>query len=370
MGTFALIIATAGTAMDSDSVAPEFVAIPWGDPALADGDMMTVIGPTWCLGAKKAGGTWGRADSSLPLSGWIVSGSETNDASLLISLDRQQLGSDLRMDVTLVGSTNLSLAVELLGESGDVVGAIPSEEFGADVAVAVMKTLLLPLQRFPQAGGVRIRRERGSVVIYNTTLTRISALGWAEPLQGTAVGGDGLQYHSLTGAVFEVDAVGVHATRAVADETLAPESLAAVLTNTLDQADSAWARTGTNQQMGASVSRGVVYVNAALGRDTFTGLDAAAPMATGARIASTATNAIANDGPKATIRAGLSVAGGQGAVVIQGGIYREDVELTGGAVAVRIAGDVRIMGSPSILAPLVTSGTQTNGAQLAKKDAS
>jgi hypothetical protein len=84
----------------------------------------------------------------------------------------------------------------------------------------------------------------------------------------------------------------------------------------------------------------VIYVDQKVGSDTYTGRRAVA---------------VASDGPKKTIRAGLVAAAARDTVVIEGGRYSEDLDVVGRDVRVQVEGRVELLGGESHVSAITPS---------------
>jgi hypothetical protein len=352
----------ASTGQNPPAPAPEVVVIPWGDPALVNGDEITGVGPAWCTGASKLGGAWVSNLDGSPIPGWAVDEPETNSACLLIFLNRSLVTNDLRMGVTLSLSTGAVVGVDLLDGRGAAAGANPVGELAAGQDAAAVSSIVLPLRQRPEASVIRIRREGGGVVVYNTTLTPANGDGVDNAGQGglVAVGGAG---GAPSTAVNE-------GANSAASQTVAVDVEPGGLDGdgVLSTGDLAMVDLGTNIQMRVQPGARVIYVNSRTGRDTSTGR-----MATVSEVdlpggAQSPSAPAAVDGPKATIQAGVAASGPMGTVVVQGGDYWENINNSGRAINIRIDGDVNLTGMPSLPAPPPAEGAiRTNGVQATER---
>jgi hypothetical protein len=350
VGVGALIIARAGTAQESTPALLDAAVIPWGDPVLVDGDAIAAIGPAWCLGASKEGGAWNSNLAGTPIPGWVVEETDTNPSCLLIRLDRSLMTNDLRMDVTMSASTGAVVGVELIDAQGNAVDPNPVlGDLVGSQGVAIISSVVLPLRDRPAASVVKIRRECGSVVVYNTMLSPIGSAG-PDATGQLAVGvPNGLN----------IDVGG--------DQELSTNAVATLVGADGDQTHlpsgdgAAPVESGrTNGAPSETPAASVIYVDAENGNDANTGRRDVASVRVISVEAGGSGAVEVVDGPKATIGAGLAIATGRDRVVIRSGNYAEQLNVAGHDVKVRIDGVVNLKRRPAAVIPLSESRSGTN----------
>ena len=134
----------------------------WGDPRFTVGDRYEYAGPAWWLGSFQEGGLW-------LANAWHVPAWASNGVGRLnIDLDREQLASDLWLDVVLYDAAGAALHVDLYDTNDFVVVPNLYSNLLTGCNAVTLERLAVPLRDFPAAVGIRLQRDTGEVVVYAT----------------------------------------------------------------------------------------------------------------------------------------------------------------------------------------------------------
>lgn len=149
---------------DADADPLSRAIMMWGHPRFTAGDSYQyTTRPQWWLGASKSGGAWTNGS-------WHVEAEATNDASLLIHLDRASFSNSVRVDITLIDRVGAVLETDLLATNG---AAVATNLFGNLILgsdIEVMRQVSVDLPAHPLAGSIRLRRGAGEITIYETVV--------------------------------------------------------------------------------------------------------------------------------------------------------------------------------------------------------
>lgn len=292
--------------MDENPISRAYIA--WGDPQFTSDDNYDYAHPDWFLAAYKNGGEWMAARcggvTNMPLvSAWHVSANESNDiGSLSVDLDRAVLTNNLVYAVHYLDSSNSSLYVDLLDADGEVV----VEDLYGNLMTGddqdAMIWLAVPLVEFTNAAVIHLRRGTGDVVVYEGQLY----------IDEDGDGLDADQERQLGFSDYRVDTDG--------DGVSDYEAYFHKKNDNQPEPPDP----GKEKDKGR---KGIVYVDQAVGNDTYTG-----------RAASVSRK----KGPKKTVHGGLSVAETNDTIIIRSGNYNEDLNIQGKDVHVFIEGNVRL----------------------------
>jgi len=203
-----------------DDVPLSRVVIDCGDQQFTLGDVYTYTGPAWWLGAIKFGGLW--QDDS-----WHVPESaERGEGQFVIDLDRSLLASDLVLELDLYDHPNSSLYFDLLDTTHTVVASDCYGNLTVGSDMDVSRKLTIPLESYPDATALKLRRGSGKVTVYQLMLyidqdgdglddDQELQLGsdpldsnspWSVPgriqVEDFDVGGEGVAYHDTTSGNF------------------------------------------------------------------------------------------------------------------------------------------------------------------------
>ena len=317
-----------GMTDDLDIVNPISRAyIQWGSPWFTDGDDYDYARPDYFLGAWKDGGDWfstfvkpeaGRvmmksAELSTQ-SGWHAASMESNVVeSLNLALDRGILTNNLVYAIHYWDSAQASLFVDLL----DTNAAIVIEDLygnlmeGTNAEAVVL--LAVPTASFTNAAVIQLRRGTGKVVVY-------------EGLVYIDEDGDGLdadQERQLGTSDYNVDSNGDR----IGDYEEYFHKTNNVVPIKPDVDDDEDVDDDGDKDKDKT---GIIYVDQALGNDTFTGRASAI---SGKK-----------KGPKKTIHNGMAAVDADAAhtLIIKSGVYNENLDLRGKNVKVVIEGNVKL----------------------------
>ena len=144
-----------------DSNALSRVVIRWGDPAFTVGDEYAYPGPAWWLGAAKDGGHW---LSNPPA--FHVGADETDAASLFIFLDRAALTTDVRLATVFFDHPGGQLFADLVDSNAANVASNLYGNFMTGGNVLMETVVSVPLEAYPDAAAVQLRRGAGEVTVY------------------------------------------------------------------------------------------------------------------------------------------------------------------------------------------------------------
>lgn len=126
------------------------------------GDEYVYPAPAWLVGIWKEGGTW---------ASWYV-GPEVpaGEAALFIALDREMLTENLVMDMTYIDHAGSSLYADLLAEDLTEVALDLFGNLLTGTGVELTGSWDIPLEDYPEAAIIRIRRGEGEITINELTL--------------------------------------------------------------------------------------------------------------------------------------------------------------------------------------------------------
>ena len=145
--------------------------LSWGRPEFTAGDLYLAPGPSWWLGAWKVGGAWWPE-----LAAWHVPEAEpAGQGSLWTAVDRTVLTNDLTMQMEVVNLIDGSLFVDLADTNGCMLATNLYGELTGSVGEWASLGLRIPLQAYPDAALIGLRREAGEVWVFETRLTPAEA---------------------------------------------------------------------------------------------------------------------------------------------------------------------------------------------------
>ncbi|HBA83476.1 MAG TPA: hypothetical protein DCZ95_05210 [Verrucomicrobia bacterium] len=149
---------------DVDSNPLSRVVIEWGHTNFSLGDEYAYAGPAWWLTARKNGGDWTNGV-------WRVSALESNNVgSLWVSIDRALMTNALVYEVTFIDYSNSQLRADLLTTNGAVVLADLAGNLVEGTGASVTRTLEIPLDDYPDASIVQLRRVHGAAEVCKSLL--------------------------------------------------------------------------------------------------------------------------------------------------------------------------------------------------------
>ncbi len=157
--------------------------IDWGSERFSFDDEYIYPRPAWSLGAWKVGGIWlrqevavdgeggadGEADA-LITSSWYVHPDDQEEAGLWLLLDRELLTSDLALEIEYWDEPGSDWRVGLSDADGNVLVADLFGNLAEGSDTAQRKRLDLPLERYPAASWIHVRRLSGGMNVYESLL--------------------------------------------------------------------------------------------------------------------------------------------------------------------------------------------------------
>jgi len=270
------------------------VYIQWDMPlSAASGYPYDFAGAQWFLGAYRHVPENGNGGSGL----YIVLNREILDVNMICALHYIDDG-DQPLYVDLLDANGAVLAADLYGNL--MTGS------GADMTFI----LELPLARSPDAAVIRLRCDGGDAAVLDSRI-------YAE--RGRGIGGSG-----------GCDYAAEHAVDAGESGLIAGDCPACAAQTAASGDDnlerSAQVKQSTDTTAGSFSSSAIIrYVDQMLGDDEFTGCSQ---------------EVCGRDGPKRTIRGGISAADGVDMLIIKAGVYGEDLDIKDRDIKVVIEGDV------------------------------
>ena len=347
--------------VDSNAVSRAYIR--WGDPQFTTGDEYEYAHPDWLLSVYKKGGEWG-LDAGTTQSCWQVlyrsngvsEYGSSEVASLNIDLNRTILTNNLRYAVHYEGGSasavadravlDASLFVNLLDTNGVMVAENLFGNLLAGSNETSMVVLNIPTAKFPEAAVIQL------MVCHSRDLSAIAIPAEAEsgnlgkqasgfPTRSgmTEINNDceifiyeGLLYIDEDGDGLDADQERQIGT---SDYCLDSNSNG---TNDYDElfgggdSGNGGGGGGGGDEPGDDdndqATKGIIYVDQAIGNDEFTG-----------RLSHVAAS---KKGPKKTVYGGLSIVETNDTIIIRSGDYRENLDIRGKDVKVRISGKVRL----------------------------
>lgn len=335
----ALVVCCASRASESTAVASPSASTPavimWGQPTDGDENAVTPIGPTWCVSARKQGGSWSPSIAGTTIPAWTVSRSDTGSPALVMGVAQSLLNADLRLDIAIMSAAGATVRVDLLDALGtpETVG-----RFTLDAAPASIASIELPTASRRGVTAIRVQRESGEMSIYSTVLTPVSQVASLNTISSPRI---------ISAATIAASGrAHLQATDAAQSER-SPESIDAAATSVprevLEYLVAFAEVTVSNVVPATHLDAAIVYVDPTTGSDCFQGRRPS-PATTAVRVDGISTIGLAADGPKATIGAGLASAGPGDLVIIRGGNYGEPLNLAGRPGRVKVEGTVNLAG--------------------------
>ncbi len=152
---------------DLDDVPLSRAHVGWGDPRYTLGDDVVYTWPPWMVAAYRDGGHW---QTNPPAYWYVEAGATAGVGRLFLEVDRALLTNDTVLSLQLLDATNGVLHADLY-DAGMVV--VATNLFGNLLGAAdapLHLVLPLPLEAYPAAVGVRLRRETGPVTVFESLL--------------------------------------------------------------------------------------------------------------------------------------------------------------------------------------------------------
>ena len=284
--------------------------IPWGDPWFTQTNDVTYTWPKWMIAAYCDGGEWVWSSVGHAWKAEDVPGSP----SLHMEVDRELLTNNAVLKFSVSADSTASLFLDLYDSNEVIVASNVGANLLSDIGTNAVRSVVVPFEFFPEAVGLRLRCERGRVFIGDSLLyvdqngdgyDSDQALQLGIPdiatSQKSALGDIGTPMQPMPSDITQLPVI--KRKKTVAQGSISSES----------QVRSTGAR--------------IIYVDKSLGNDTWSGA-----------IPSVQTN----DGPKKSISAGRAHLQKSDTLVIRTGSYKEDLDISGLDVEVRIEGDVKL----------------------------
>jgi hypothetical protein len=323
--------------IDSNAVSRAYIR--WGDPHFTQAEQYEYAHPDWLLGAYKVGGEWfyQEGESNTFISGWYTTRDSlqvseygsSSAGSLCVDLARNILTNNLRYAVHFGGrdgqpcpSDYPFISLNLLSTNGQMIAenlygnlfSITNDYSGetrfivsANCTNDLVIILNVPLMRFPDAAVIQLRHGAGEIIIY-------------EGLLYIDEDGDGLDADSERqlgtsdyNADTDGDGVSDYAEWRNGRDPTRPDN-------------------GDDDDDDVHDKKGIIYVDQAIGSDSYTGYSAEVATLKGGK----------KKGPKKTVRGGLSIAGERDTIVIRSGNYGENLDISGKNLKVVIEGKVKL----------------------------
>lgn len=148
---------------------PGMLSIHWGDPAVTAGDHANVGGPSWFVSAFKVGGVW---DAQTPA--WRVAAEDTDSTrALIVSFDPVTVPKNLTLRQRLLDTAGGVLTVDLLDANRNPVAINLSGNLIQGLGGIREVVTAISLAPYPNATAIRLHRERGEIVLLETTLSAL-----------------------------------------------------------------------------------------------------------------------------------------------------------------------------------------------------
>jgi hypothetical protein len=147
--------------------------VAWGDTNYTSGDEFSCPAsywPDWGMAACKVGGQWG-IDTNDYRTFWYVAPSDTNSDCLRMEVDRTILSSNLVLDLSFFDYTNSAMYLDLCDTNGNVLATDPYGNLMSGLGQASSVTIDIPLQQYPDAAEIVLRRDSGEMTIYESLLS-------------------------------------------------------------------------------------------------------------------------------------------------------------------------------------------------------
>lgn len=368
------------------SPAPSSSLIDWGNPDATFGDYFIPDVQSFIAEAFKFGGTWIRVSDGT--TGWSVSPAEAGFAALEIDLNLTSRTNDLNMRTGFYDATGAALYVDLLDEDGHVVATNVAGNLLSGSGAGKQSDVTLPLAAHPGTAMIQLRCDYGGVIVYSTELSLKQAgaadagraLGDASAGTMTSAGNAGDLAMVNDGSNSQAVATGA---QNGSNTNAATENALPFLAHSGGKVVYVDAHTGSDRNSGRVSPSAALIIKARLasagarltknaGTMTLASSNTVAG-ALGQRPSgdlSSVTNSLTEDGPKATIAAGLREAMPDDTLVIYSGSYHESLNLAGRKGTVRIEGSVNLSGTgqghrPDAVLDIAADaqGAGTNGVQ-------
>ena len=288
--------------------------------------------PPWLGLVFKSGGEWG-FDESCGLTAWHVDATEKPGVgSLNVVVDRTILTNEnlvYAMHYFDSSTNSSSMFLDLL----DIKGAMVVKDLYGNLLTGTQEHMTnwfaIPMAMFSNAAIIHLRRGEGGITVYEGSVY-------------VDEDGDGLdkeQEEQLKTSDFNKDSNG----NGISDYD-------EVFIYNLNPASTNAGPAGTNAPVPPPPPKpkppkksNTIYVDRLTGDDTFTGNSPVVDMSSVKPVRKGGAPARL-DGPKKTIRNGLSAAESEGAktLIIKSGTYNENLNIHGKTITVRIRGDVRM----------------------------
>ncbi|MDD4869987.1 MAG: hypothetical protein PHR77_05455, partial [Kiritimatiellae bacterium] len=152
---------------DYDSNAVSRIYIKWGDSFFTTNNSYIYVAPPWLVSSYKVDGDWVTNSPS----NWHVAPDVSNDiGSLHIEVDRTVLTNDLVVKLGFYDHTNASLYIDLYDTNSVIIATNLFGNLLNGSDMQVVTNLSIPLETYPDAIGIELRRGSGEITFYESLL--------------------------------------------------------------------------------------------------------------------------------------------------------------------------------------------------------
>ena len=296
------------------AINPADVYIQWDMPkSTATEGQYDSVHSDWFLGAYKSVSEYGSDGVSV-------------NETLCVALDRTMLPiSNLEYTIHYFDAENSFLFLDLLAANGLVIAenlyGNLLDGSGEDRVIS----LDVPLAHFPDAAVIQLRCGAGEATVYESRIyaCRAAVVVGASALDSGAENSNGVKNTALTTTGIAEASTPRSMSDCYSHDQASPERFAHAGNGNPDSGKSFL----DSRVCGNDREEGIIYVDQSIGDDGLTGR---------LRVVS------GQDGPKRTIRNGLTVADDADTLIIKSGVYNENLDIKDRNVNVLIEGNVRL----------------------------
>jgi hypothetical protein len=140
--------------------------VPFGNPKFTTDSNVVYAWPTWATAAYTVGGSFSTNDVQC----WCATQADTNPAELHIEVDREAISDNAILQLTYFVTSNSSVHIDLYNANAEVVAEDIAGNLECDGQQPTTLHLDIPFADYPDAMGIRIRRDSGEVAVYDSLL--------------------------------------------------------------------------------------------------------------------------------------------------------------------------------------------------------